>query len=239
MFDRIWWALIGLFVIAVINLYLIVKSTEQQMPQAPQTNQQGPLAKAMPGAAAVADQFQNQAKPFGWLVDMINHITGAAPPQQHPGQPQQQGQQPAQQQPNTKPQSAAQPQQDAVPELASVMQANPNTNQTGPSSAIQMMPQSQGSFGWLLQMMQQQQMREMTAQQQMRPVSPFIPAQPGMPMRSKGQLTMAEKAGVTARQQGQKPGPSGPPNTGHQKEGLVNSLMNILGSVSSQQTAQK
>lgn len=174
MFDRIWWALIGLFIIAVINLYLIVKATEQQMPQAPQTNQQGPLAKAMPGQAAIADQFQNQAKPFGWLVDMINHITGAAPTTG-------QGTNPA---PTNTPQpagttdkkapgkqgadqGAGQPQPGGmvepgqVPDLANVMAPNAGQNVT---QLMGLMPQTQGSFGWLLQMLQQQQMKQQQAQ---------------------------------------------------------------------------
>ena len=152
------------------------------MPQAPQQQQQGGLQPS-PGQKAALDSFQNQAKPFGWLVDMINHITGVAPPAQvgQTGQP-------AASQPPAQPAPAGQPagkmgkQSDAggqptdpgaaggqpgqvapgqVPDLANVMAPNAGQNV---AQIMGLMPQTQGSFGWLLQMLQQQQMKQQQAQ---------------------------------------------------------------------------
>lgn len=146
------------------------------MAQAPQSQpQQGGLAAAMPNAAAVADQFQNQQKPFGWLMDMIQHITGQMQPQA--GQPAASGQpvnQPQTQQQQTPPpgagqgtnpqpqgqkQSQAQPAQPGmqqpgmidpatVQQLVSLFQPNALSN-------LGLLPQQQGSWNWVLSMMQQ------------------------------------------------------------------------------------
>jgi hypothetical protein len=82
--DRTFIILIIIFTALVVNfLYL---TTGYPMPQAPQ-QQQGGLQPS-PGQKAALDSFQNQAKPFGWLVDMIQHITGTGSPQPQPGQDQ-------------------------------------------------------------------------------------------------------------------------------------------------------
>lgn len=135
-------------------------------PQAGQQAQpaQKGLAAAMPNAAAVADQFQNQQKPFGWLMDMIQHITGSmgqgTQPQPQGGQPQGQPMDekgPPQQQGQQKTSQAGQPPAGqpapgidpaTVQQLVSLFQPNALSN-------LGLLPQQQGSWNWVLSMMQQ------------------------------------------------------------------------------------
>lgn len=137
----------------------------QQQPQ-PQADASGfPMSAAQKMAT---EQMANQQAPFGWLIGLIQHITGGGQPAQ-PGQPAPApGQQPQQKSGASKPlgkQSDAgagsgvggQIDPNQVPELASIMQPNAAT-------ALGLMPQTQGSFGWLLQMLQQQQMQQQQAQ---------------------------------------------------------------------------
>lgn len=134
----------------------------QQQSQ-PQANTGGfPMS---PAQKMATEQMANQQRPFGWLMDMIAHITGQGQPQQ-PAQPNQQtGAKPPKDK-QSQDQGAGGPMQGGqggqidpsqVPELASIMNPNAATN-------LGLMPQTQGSFGWLLQMLQQQQMNQQNAQ---------------------------------------------------------------------------
>lgn len=140
----------------------------QQQGQQPS---QGGLAAKMPNAAAIAQQFQGQQRPFGWLMDMISHITGQLSTQG--GQPQQQQPAPQGQQPpaDTTPQGQGPgpqkqsqdgqqpaPQQmgqggmidpTGVQQLVSLFQPNALSN-------LGLLPQQQGNWNWVLSMMQQQ-----------------------------------------------------------------------------------
>lgn len=122
----------------------------------------GPLAKAMPGQATIADQFNQQSKPFGWVGDMVNSIVqmigGGGQTQQEKPQPGQE-QQPKEGQPAGQPEqpsgTTGQPQAGGVdplmiPQLVSLFQPNALSN-------LGLLPQQQGSFDWVLGLMQQQQ----------------------------------------------------------------------------------
>lgn len=122
-----------------------------------------------PGQKAALDSFSNQQRPFGWLMDMIQHITGQV--QQPAGQPQSGQQQPQGQQPQQQGQPPQGKQSDAsggqqpgqqgqvpggmvdpasVQMLTSLFQPNALSN-------LGLLPQQQGNWNWVLSMMQQQQ----------------------------------------------------------------------------------
>lgn len=123
-------------------------------------------------AGAFLDQLETgqTSRPFGWLLDMIGHITGTMQQgQAQPATPGQPGQaaQPGQQQPATQQTTPgkqsdagqAQPQQpvpggmidpNTAQQLVSVFQPNALSN-------LGLLPQQQGSWNWVLSMMQQNQ----------------------------------------------------------------------------------
>lgn len=123
-------------------------------------------------AGAFLDQVESgqTARPFGWLLDMIGHITGSmqqqsqqagqpgAPAPAQGGQPQQPAQLGKQSQVEQPPQGQ-QPQQaqgqpggmidpNTAQQLVSVFQPNALSN-------LGLLPQQQGSWNWVLSMMQQ------------------------------------------------------------------------------------